>query len=439
MSIDREQCLASLFARTHAGIKPGLDLILELLAALGNPERAFLSLHVAGTNGKGSTCALLASGVRQLGLTSGLFTSPHLVRVNERIRINGEAVSDELFYSWLDQIQAVETSLSRLPTFFETLTAMAFLGFKQSGVQVAVIETGMGGRLDCTNVLEPLLSVITRIDFDHMGYLGNTLAKIATEKAGIIKAGRPVVIGAQQPEAEAVLRSAALDKAAPLRMATDAVTLSGCKQDLTGQRLTLSGHDADYGRVRFPLLGKFQLENLCTAVTTLEQLQGLLGLSPDPGWMKAAVEKVDWAARGQVLSVDPPLILDVAHNPGGALGLSGLLKDLFGSKARGILFWGGLADKDPAGFIKMMRPVLSSCVCMQLQSSRAMKAEDLAALARREGLSAQVLTIKQAKVRAVELARQADFGCVAGSVYLAGEWLSLDKPDPGEGASKSRD
>ena len=439
MNSERDQRLRALFARTHAGIKPGLDLILELLEALGNPHQAFLSVHVAGTNGKGSTCALLESGVRRLGLKSGLFTSPHLVRVNERIRIEGTAVSDDLFYSWLDEVQAVERSLSRLPTFFETLTAMAFLGFKQSGVQIAVIETGMGGRLDCTNVFNPLMSVITRIDMDHMAYLGDTLAKIAGEKAGIIKPGRPVVIGAQAPEAEAVLRQKAVDCGSPMRMATEAVSLSGRKQDLKGQRLTLSGTHADYGRVKFPLLGDFQLENLCTALTALEWLPELLGLSPEEAWIKSAVENVQWAARGQVLSETPPLLLDVAHNPGGALALRCLLQDLFGKKARGVLFWAGLADKDPAGFIRVMKPLISSCICMTLPSPRAMSAEDLEALAKREGVEARVLGLSDARAQAIDLIGEADFGCVAGSVYLAWEWLGTQAPDPGEGTVKTAD
>lgn len=439
MHDERSQRLNGLFARTHAGIKPGLDLILELLTALGNPQQAFLSIHVAGTNGKGSTCALLESGVRRLGLKSGLFTSPHLVRVNERIRINGEPVPDDAFYGCLDEVQAVECRLSRLPTFFETLTAMAFLAFKQHGVQVAVIETGMGGRLDCTNVLTPLMSVITRIDFDHMAYLGDTLGKIAGEKAGIIKPGRPVVIGAQPAEAEAVLCAKAETCGSPLRLASEAVVLSGRKQDLEGQRLTLSGSEADYGRLRFPLLGHFQLENLCTAVAAMEQLPGLLGLHSSERWLKDAVESVKWTGRGQVLSVRPPLILDVAHNPGGALALRELLQELFGKKARGVLFWAGLQDKDCAGFIRTIKPVIRACVCLPLTSPRAMPAEALAAMAGREGLEVQVLGLRDARQRAAELVGDADFGCVAGSVYLAGEWLSAQPADPGEGTGKAGD
>ena len=439
MPLNRDEKLESLFARTHLGIKPGLELMRELLEALGNPHNGFLSVHVAGTNGKGSVCAIIESGVRQLGLTSGLFTSPHLVRVNERIRINGEELSDEIFYAALDQVQAVEESLSRYPTFFETLTAMSFLAFAEAGVQVVVLETGMGGRLDCTNVVEPLLSVITRVDFDHQAFLGSTLTAIAGEKAGIIKPGRPVVIGSQNLEAENVLCDKAVACNSIFRKAEESITLSGRKQDLTGQKLTLSGATADYGRINFPLLGKCQLENLCTAVAALEVLEELLNLETDPAWMKKAIEGVEWVGRGQVLSVEPPVLLDVAHNVGGAKALLDLLEELFGKKAKGLLFWASLADKTPEEFIRILQPRFSACVCLDLKSPRALPAEKLAALAQKQGLSAHCLSIPDAKNDCVRLAGDFDFACVAGSVYLAGEWLSTETPDQGETLTKAGD
>lgn len=432
MKTEREQRLAKLFARTHAGIKPGLELMRELLEALGNPHTKFLSVHVAGTNGKGSTCAMIESGLRARGVTSGLYTSPHLFRVNERIRINGEELANEAFFEVLDQVQAVEDSLSRYPTFFETLTAMSFLAFAEAGVQVAVLETGMGGRLDCTNVVEPLLSVITRVDFDHMGFLGNTLEQIAGEKAGIIKSGRPLVIGSQQQGVDPVLTERAEELGCLWRRAEERVTISGRKQGVEGQRITLSGDRAEYGRIRFPLLGKFQLENLCTAVSALEWVEDLLGLEADVKRMKQGLEQVQWTGRCQVLSVDPPLLLDVAHNPGGAEALRNSLQELFGKRAQGVLFWAGLADKNPAGFLKTLRPMISSCVCMELMSDRTLTSESLRSLAEKEGLSCQILTVNEAKQQAYSLIREADFGCVAGSVYLAGEWGGKGTVDMGE-------
>ncbi|MGA0332629.1 MAG: bifunctional folylpolyglutamate synthase/dihydrofolate synthase [Kiritimatiellia bacterium] len=437
MNETREQRLQALFARTHAGIKPGLELTQELLCKLGDPQRQFLSVHVAGTNGKGSTCALLESGLMQCGLKTGLFTSPHLIRVNERIRINGLPVTDEAFDQALNQIQSVEGSLSRPPTFFETLTVMAFLIFAREGVQVAVVETGMGGRLDSTNVVEPLLSAITRVDFDHMAYLGNTLELIAGEKAGIIKPGRPVVIGAQAGAARRVLIQRAETQNSAWKCAEEWVTLSGHRQSLEGQRLSLSSGRMEYGRLRYPLLGSYQLENLATAVTALEWVEELLGLAPDAGRMQRAVQQVNWSGRGQVLSCDPPLILDVAHNEGGARALRNLLRELFGKKAKGVLFWAGLADKSPEKFIQVMRPVLSGCICMPLHSARAMAAEDLQKLCGAAGLPGRVMDLQSAREQIRNLIGEADFGCVAGSVYLGGEWLAGGEVDDGEGSRTS--
>lgn len=432
MTLEREQRLKKLFDRTHAGIKPGLSLMEELLEVLENPHRDFLSVHVAGTNGKGSTCALLESAVRCLGLKSGLFTSPHLIRVNERIQIDGLPMEDDLLDACLREIQNVEKSLSRLPTFFETLTAAAFLGFKASGVQVAVLETGLGGRLDSTNVVEPLLSVITRVDFDHQSFLGDTLAEIAGEKAGIIKPGRPVVLGSQQEEAERVLIEKAQSTGSVLVKANEMISISGRKQDIYGQSLNLSGNSADYGKVKFPLLGKFQLENLCTAVAAMEVMEEQLGVEADPARLKKSVENVKWPGRGQMLSTSPPILLDVAHNIGGAHALKDLLEELFGRKAKGTLFWAGLADKDPRGFIETLSPMFSHCICMELQSPRAMSAKKLAKLACREGLPTEVMTLGDAKIQAMRLVKSCDFGCVAGSVYLAGEWLGIGTSDPSE-------
>ncbi|MEX2607574.1 MAG: folylpolyglutamate synthase/dihydrofolate synthase family protein [Kiritimatiellia bacterium] len=432
MNPDRDQQLASLFVRTHAGIKLDLAFMRELLEAVENPQQRFLSIHVAGTNGKGSTCAMLEAGVRAHGLKSGLFSSPHLVRVNERIQVMGIPLSDKDFYGVLDQVQRIEGSLSRLPTFFETLTAMAFLAFAQAGVQVAVLETGLGGRLDCTNVVEPLLSVITRVDMDHQHFLGDTLSKIASEKAGIIKPGRPVIVGAQEAEADKVLCERAQACGSRLIRAEEAIGVSGRRQDLTGQRFTLASPSREYGRIRFPLLGRFQLENVCTAVAALELFEELLSLPGEGEGIRTAVQEVNWPGRGQVLSTNPPILLDVAHNPGGAKALNDLLLELFGRKARGVLVWGGLADKDLKGFIRLVRPRFSRCVCVALNSPRAASVDRLLDIAEGEGLKAEAGTLSGLRSTGSDWVGDADFGCVAGSVYLAGEWLSDGQPDVGE-------
>jgi dihydrofolate synthase/folylpolyglutamate synthase len=424
--------LESLFARTKSGIKPGLEVMRSLNEVLDHPERSFLCVHVAGTNGKGSVCAMVASVLQEIGLRVGLFTSPHLIRVNERIRIQGNPVTDEVLERALDAVEAVEEDLARLPTFFETLTALAFLSFREAGVQIAVLETGLGGRLDSTNVVEPLVSGITRIDMDHQAFLGDTLEKIAGEKAGIIKPGRPVVIGAQQDAAHAVITARAREMEAGIRDAVEQVDLSGRRIDLHGQRFDLSTPEMDYGRIRIPLLGSCQVENLATAVSLVEAVCAELQLEVDPERVKAGLAATHWPARGQVLSEHPPILLDVAHNPGGARALRQALREVMGKKAKGVWVWTSLADKDPATFLSILKPMMSQVLCVELHSPRALPGDQLRQLAEDQGIPARVCSLNEAKALLPELAAEADFGCVAGSVYLAGEWLSDGPQDPGE-------
>ena len=427
----RSERLAALFGRTHAGIKPGLDLIEELLAALDHPETRFLSVHVAGTNGKGSTCAILERTLREMGLQTGLFTSPHLIRVNERIRIGGRELDDDTFYELLDRIAAVEESLTRLPTFFEILTAAAFLAFAEAGVQIAVLETGMGGRLDATNVVTPLVSVITRIDFDHMEFLGDTLPKIAAEKAGIIKPGRPLVIAPQADEALAVLLETAAARSAPVTMAAEQVSLSARRVRLDGQTLQAETADNRYGKLLLPLHGRFQLDSFAAALCALEILCAQLQSELDPAILRTALADVSWPARCQILSQTPPVVLDVAHNPSGARALTETLRELFGKKARGRFIIAHMRDKDAKGFLQTLAPLAEEVLCVPLSTSRALPPEDLAKHARSLKLNARSVTLEEAKNLAQSPAAPADFTCIAGSVYLAGAWLETNT-DPGE-------
>lgn len=423
--------LASLFNRTHAGIKPGLELIQELLSALDHPETRFLALHVAGTNGKGSTCAILERTLREMGLQTGLFTSPHLICVNERIRINGIDIDDLALTRYLDRIEAAESSLSRPPTFFEILTATAFLAFADAGVQIAVLETGMGGRLDATNVVVPLVSVITRIDFDHMEFLGTTLSEIASEKAGIIKAGRPVVVAPQAEAALAVLQTRAADLNAPLTLAGERVSLSGRKVSLQGQTLQIETPENHYGNLHFPLHGRFQLDSLAAALCTLEILCAHLQTELDPVLLRRALADLSWPGRCQVLSEDPPVLLDVAHNPSGARALIETLRELFGRKARGRFIVAHMADKDAQGFVKEIAPLAADVLCVPLASPRALPPEVLAECARTARLNARAVSLGEAKRLSQIRPESADFTCIAGSVYLAGAWFE-SSVDPGE-------
>lgn len=426
-----EARLERLFARTHAGIKPGLECMEALLAALDHPERSMLHVHVAGTNGKGSTCALIESIARHWGLRCGLYTSPHLVRVTERIRVAGEEVSPELLELALDAVEAVEDSLPQLPTFFEVLTAAAFWCFRAAGVQIAVLETGMGGRLDATNVVVPLVSVITRIDMDHMAYLGDTLAKIAFEKAGILKAGRPAVFLPQAEEAMAVLQSRAEALGCPWRCSGEVVSLSRTRGSLEGQTVLLETYTESYGTLRLPLLGDFQLQALAGAVTAMEEVAAALGQTLPREAVREGVAAVRWPARMQVLSQDPLTVLDVAHNPAGAAALARTLRSLLGPKARGCFVIAQMQDKEVDGFLQALAPLMARALCVPLATPRAMAAETLAAKAGALGIGAEVCTFEAAR-RLVQEDFGSDFVCIAGSVYLAGAWLG-ENPDPGEG------
>ena len=375
---------------------------------------------------------MVASMLEELGLKVGLFTSPHLIRVNERIRIQGEDVSDDLLLAQLDRIEEVEAGLERPPTFFETLTALAFLCFRESGVQIAVLETGLGGRLDSTNVVQPLVTGITRIDLDHQEFLGDTLPLIAGEKAGILKPGRPAVFGAQQADALGVLQARAEEVSAPVWDASQRVSLSGRKVDLDGQQVVVSTPDVEVGKVRLPLLGGYQMENLATAVTLMEAIADALHLDLSPDLFKNGLAKTQWTARGQVLSQEPPVLLDVAHNPGGASALVAMLQEVFGRKAKGVWVWSALADKDPAGFLKVIQPHVAELFCVPLDNPRGISVEELCAVAESLGIPAEAMDVEEAKELLPQKAASADFGCIAGSVYLAGAWLADTSLDPGE-------
>ena len=268
------ETLHTLLERNRFGIKPGLETIRAVLDKLGNPETGIAAIHIAGTDGKGAVAAICASVLRAAGYHAGLYISPHLVNVNERFQIDGSPVSDEALEAAaqrvLPAVEAVERETGHSATFFESLTAVAFTLFRDAGVKLAVIETGLGGRLDATNVVTPLVSVITRIGLDHCDWLGNTIAEIAGEKAGIVKPGRPVVCGAMPDEARAVIASAAARLGAPFIAAEDAAGVRVTKSGLDGQRFSISTQNRTLPPVRFPLAGGFQAENAVTALAALE-------------------------------------------------------------------------------------------------------------------------------------------------------------------------
>jgi dihydrofolate synthase / folylpolyglutamate synthase len=418
-----------LFQRRAHGIKPRLDVIQQLLKELGHPEQKIRCVHVAGTNGKGSVCALLASILAAHGLKTGLYTSPHLIRFHERFQINGHAIEDDDLASIIHEVVTVADRIAATPegrpaTFFECATAMAFLYFHRQNVDIAVIETGMGGRWDATNIVNPLLSIITRIAMDHTEYLGPDLPTIAAEKAGIIKPARPVLIGAPPPEIAEVFEREAKTRGAPLVRAGDFVDITRKTQTLDGQNIRVETAARNYPSMMLPMVGRHQIENAALALAAVELLDQSSVIQCDEAAVRTGVEQCRWAGRMQCLRREPDVLLDVAHNPDGARALVYALKELAGHRPWGLIT-GLLRDKDALGFFKEFKGRVQICWTMTIQDERGLVAEEVSDLARRAGLDQiQASSWDEAWPQAMKWARDNNgLVIIAGSLYLAGEAL----------------
>ena len=418
--------LKRLYSRSAHNIKLGLELETELLERMGNPHLRMPHIHVAGTNGKGSVCAMIEAVLRAAGYKTGLYTSPHLVQFNERIRVEGLCISDEELAALYLEIERQEKGLSRPPTFFEFTTAMAFEHFKRRQVEISVLETGLGGRLDATNVIMPLVSVITRIDIEHTQYLGKTIEEIAVEKSGIIKPGHAVICGSMPDEARAVIRRAAGDRGSKMILVEDAVSVRRTNQGLRGQKLKIETASASYGSVLLPLIGKYQVENAALAVAAVEYLNDSSPFVVDESAMKKGLEGVRWPGRCQVLSEDPLVVLDVAHNPNGAEALVASLREIAKGKELGLVV-GLLSDKDCCGVIKPFSGMVKKCWAVPIQNERGMPLADLLACIRNAGIPAEGHPLAEALSEAKAWAKANNaVVCIAGSLYLAGDVLKAE-------------
>jgi dihydrofolate synthase/folylpolyglutamate synthase len=301
--------LAYLYALNGKGIKPGLKRVEAFLDRLGNPQQSLCAIHVAGTNGKGSTCAILASVLRSAGYSVGLYTSPHLVTFNERIRVNDEKISDTEIARFIHKYRPLIEEID--PTFFEVTTAMALAYFKHKKVDLAVIETGLGGRLDATNVLRPLLTVITPIGKDHQEFLGNRLGQIAREKSGIAKTSVPCLVAAQSAYVRKVLKEDIGRRLAYYHYAPKLCVVTVEKQFIEGQIVNIHSGDWQLNRVRLNLTGDYQIINLQTAMAGLGLLNKIM-LTPEQ--VRQGVERTTWHGRLEILSRQPLILYDVGHN-----------------------------------------------------------------------------------------------------------------------------
>jgi len=303
------QDLQYLYALDGKGIKPGLERVLVFLDRIGNPEKKIRTIHVAGTNGKGSTCAIIASILQAAGYKVGLYTSPHLIRFNERIRVDNEKISNKEIVNFIHNHRPLIDEIDT--TFFETTTAIAFDYFRRRKVDIAVIETGLGGRFDATNIVTPLLSVITPIGKDHEEFLGNTLAKITREKAGIIKTGVPCLAAKQGPGVKHILKNNAIGKSAFFHYAPDLCRVSGVDRQLDRQEVNIKCDGLRLNGVTLPLIGDHQVSNLQTAVSAVRLIPGFK-ISPEA--IQKGIKATRWHGRLEILSKQPLVLYDVGHN-----------------------------------------------------------------------------------------------------------------------------
>ena len=405
--------------------KPGLERIAEFCRTIGNPQRSYFIIHVAGTNGKGSVSNMLSAVLQQAGYHTGLFTSPHLTDFRERIRVNGEMIPKQKVVNFVDRYKS---DMERLQlSFFEMTTAMAFDYFAQSDVEVAVIETGLGGRLDATNLVQPILSVITNIGLEHTEYLGDSLPKIAREKGGIIKKCTPVIVGEKNTAYNLVLEEIAEELHSELTYATDAFEIGECgfeggKQVVTMTRL----RDGYPYQLRLDLLGEYQRQNLATVATALDILHEKTPLSISRRAFVEGVRNVSkltsFRGRWQVLSEKPLVVCDTAHNEHGIAEVAKQLKART-NEGRLLCIMGFCADKD---FTKMLAqmPADAHYIFTQASIRRAASLEQIEAVATSLALDFELApTIVEALARAQKQLTDEDMLFIGGSTFVVAEAL----------------
>lgn len=410
-----------LYGLETMGIKFGLENVSELLAYLGNPHMRFRSVHVAGTNGKGSVCAMTSSVLREAGYKVGLYTSPHIVDFRERIQVDGSKIPEARLLSLAEEIRPFveEMALSgpdKRLTFFEITTAIAFAYFAEKGVEEGVIEVGMGGRLDATNVIEPDCTVITRIGLEHVAYLGDSIAKIAGEKAGIIKAGIPVITAEDKEDALAVIRSVAASKSSQLRIVGKDIRYRLISSTLDGTRVFLHGLSKE---VYVPLPGSYQASNVALSYGCIRELTNR-GLDVSDGAILEGFSKVNWPGRIEVLSKAPLVLLDVTHTSDGASIVAADIERF--AKGRIMLVLGVLNDKDLEGIAKHFGRLASIAIATSPKTKRAFSAAAVRdALGRHCHHVEMIEDVGEAFKRALAVSTGSDTVLVTGSLYTIGE------------------
>jgi dihydrofolate synthase / folylpolyglutamate synthase len=394
-----------------------LDRMFALMDLLGNPQAKFPIIHVAGTKGKGSVSAMCASALQAAGYRVGLYTSPHLLDYVERIQVDVEPISHEQMVELVEEIKPAVAKIPKLTTF-EITTALGFLAFAKQNVNAAVIEVGLGGRLDATNIVTPKVSVITSLSYDHMAVLGDTLAKIAGEKAGIIKRGVPVVSSPQKPDALAVLERVANENNSPFLLVGKDVKFERLASSLDGQSLRITDVRHSTFDLQLPLLGEHQVQNAATAYTALE----LSGIEISKTAIQQGFSQVKWHARFEVVRRDPPVIFDSAHNQDSFAKLYQTLDEYFPGRPVYLIF-GASEDKNIPGMFAEIKPKIRKLIVTRADHPRALQPEEIIHLADQAGLESEAVSpVEAAFRRALELSeKDGSIVLSAGSMFVTAE------------------
>lgn len=407
------------------GMNLGLERIQHLMDLLGNPQDDLNVIHVAGTNGKGSVCAMLSSILQSAGYKVGLFTSPHLVSFTERITINDEQMPEDRMLSLVKRIRPHVEEFEKdpdleHPTFFEFVTAMAFIYFCEEKVDWAVLEVGLGGRLDATNIVTPKTSIITNVDFDHTHVLGTELDVIAQEKAGIIKPGVPVVTSIEDDSLLKALREKCEDKSSELHILKNFAGYTLKQATLDNQVFDVNGMNDEYHDLKLSLLGKHQLTNALAAIKTVELLKDR-GLEVTKEHIKKGLESTKWPGRFEIICKEPMVVLDCAHNPGGMRSFRSTLEELLGEMDI-VLVIGTMRDKDIPSMIGEIAPIAKRVI---ITKSKLERAADPVVLKDEISKYCDDIIIKEniseAVNYAVESAKKNEAVCIAGSIFIIGE------------------
>jgi dihydrofolate synthase/folylpolyglutamate synthase len=423
-----QKSLDYLYGLEKFGMIFGLTQVERILNAIGNPHKEIQAIHIGGTNGKGSTAAMMGSILQKEGYRVGLYTSPHLVRFTERIKVNGKEIEEEevaALTQWMRK--EIESAGVVSPfTFFDFTTAMALHYFNQKLVDLAILEVGLGGRLDSTNVVDPLVSIITNIAKEHEEYLGKTILKIAKEKAGIIKKGKPLITAATQPQVLRLFSKICQEKGSPyFRVGKEFRSVRTGDEDFDYE-----GFDRKLWGIHLNLKGFHQVINATTALGAMEVLDDL-GYRVSTEAMVDGLREVDWPGRLEMVSASPRVIVDGAHNPAGALALKESLRNEFQYRHL-ILLVGIMKDKDSRSMLRLLAPLADTIILTKPHTDRAAPPSLLKKALGRSGKKSEIEEdMKQAIKRGLSLTREGDLLCITGSLYTVGEARTYFHPKTG--------